>query len=68
MITTAPRLKTSADIPPEIAVPDELDTRLGKLTFIDGAPSDDTVQKVFDNLDFTRALDAYMNGYHLASL
>ena len=62
------KLHTSSDIPPGIAIPDELETRLGKLTFVDGAPSDETVEKVFDNLDFTRALDAYMNGYQLASL
>jgi hypothetical protein len=62
------KLKTTADIPPGIAVPDELDTRLGRLTFVDGAPSHDTVEKVYDNLDFTRALDAYMNGYQLVSL
>ena len=68
MATRSPKLKTTADIPPGIAVPDETDTRLGKLTFVDGAPSDDTVEKVYDNLDFTRALDAYMNGYQLASL
>ena len=57
----------NTDIPPGIAVPDELDTRLGKLTFVDGAPSDETVEKVYDNLDFTRALDAYMNAYQGAS-
>ena len=34
-----PELKTAADIPPGIAIPDEMDTRLGKLTFVDGAPS-----------------------------
>ena len=26
------------------------------------------MQKVFDNLDFTRALDAYLNAYQLVSL
>lgn len=62
------KLQTTADIPPGIAVPDELETRLGKLTFVDGAPSEDTVDKVYDNLDFTRALDAYLNGYQLVSL
>ncbi|HET6444560.1 MAG TPA: DUF1254 domain-containing protein, partial [candidate division Zixibacteria bacterium] len=68
MITTAPRLKTSADIPPEIAVPDESDTRLGKLTFVDGAPLEDTIQKVFDNLDFVRALSGYMDAHQGASV
>ena len=60
--------KTASDIPPGIAIPDEMDTRLGKLTFVDGAPSDETVKKVFDNLDFTNALNAYTNGYQLVSL
>jgi len=62
------KIKKTTDIPPGIAVPNELNTRLGKLTFIDGAPSDDTVEKIYDNLDFTRALDAYMNAYQLVSL
>ena len=48
-----PEAPSATDIPAGIAMPDEIDTRLGKLTFVDGAPSDDTVQKVFDNLDFT---------------
>jgi hypothetical protein len=65
---TTPATAVTTDIPPGIAMPDEIDTPLGKLTFVDGAPSDDTVQKVFDNLDFTRALDAYLNGYQLVSL
>jgi len=64
----AKKLQTAFDVPPEVFVPDELDTRLGKLTFTDGAPSEDTVEKIYDNLDFTRALDAYMNGYQLTSL
>ena len=60
--------QTSAEIPSGVAIPDEIDTRLGKLTFVDGAPTGDTVEKLYDNLDFTRALDAYMNGYQLTSL
>ena len=68
MAAESSKNQTSADIPPGIAIADEVDTRLGKLTFVDGAPSDDTVEKIYDNLDFTRALDAYMNGYQLTSL
>ena len=64
----AKKLGTAFDVPSNVFVPDELDSRLGKLTFTDGAPSDETVEKIYDNLDFTRALDAYMNGYQLASL
>jgi len=68
MVTTPTKLKTSADIPPEIAVPDESDTRLGKLTFVDGAPLEDTIQKVYDNLDFVRALSVYMDAHQGASV
>jgi hypothetical protein len=68
LASTAWAEKTASDIPPGIAIPDEMDTRLGKLTFVDGAPSDETVKKVFDNLDFTNALNAYTNGYQLVSL
>jgi hypothetical protein len=62
------KLKTTADIPPGIAVPDELDTRLGRLTYVDGAPSRDTIQKVQDNLDFMRALSVYMDAHQGASV
>ncbi|MGB5567025.1 MAG: DUF1254 domain-containing protein, partial [Acidimicrobiia bacterium] len=55
-------------IPENVITPDILNTRLGSLTFKDGVPSDDTVSKVYDNLDFTRALDAYMSAYQLVSL
>ncbi len=52
-------------IPENVLTPDILNTRLGSLTFKDGVPSDDTVSKVYDNLDFTRVLDAYMSAYQL---
>lgn len=55
-------------IPENVITPDILETRLGSLTFNDGVPSDDTVARVYDNLDFTRALDAYMSAYQLVSL
>ena len=60
--------KTADDIPTSLLTPDSMQSRIGELTFVDGAPSSETVEKVYDNLDFTRALDAYMNGYQLVSL
>jgi hypothetical protein len=51
---TAPEFKTTA-IPPGIAAPDKIETRLGTLKFFDGFPDDATVQKPYDNLDFQRA-------------
>ena len=39
-----------------------IDTRIGKLTFESGYPSNETVQKLYDELDFQRACQAYIWG------
>lgn len=49
-------------IPPGIATPDEVRTRLGTLRFFDGFPDDATTRTLFDNLDFQRAVQAYLLG------
>jgi hypothetical protein len=51
---------TATPIPPGIEVPNEVRTRLGTLRFFDGFPSDTTTQVLFDNLDFQRAVQAYL--------
>jgi hypothetical protein len=38
------------------------DTRIGKLNFESGYPSDDAVQKLYDEMDFQRACQAYLWG------
>ena len=55
-------------IPENLTTPDTLNSSLGELTFTDGAPSDDTVQTVYDNLDLSHAVQAYNNAYQLVSL
>ncbi|NGP06783.1 DUF1254 domain-containing protein [Rhodococcus sp. 14C212] len=50
----------STPIPPGIEVPDEVRTRLGTLRFFDGFPDDETTRTLFDNLDFQRAVQAYL--------
>ncbi|WP_318029154.1 hypothetical protein [Rhizobium ruizarguesonis] len=59
--------QTAPAIPPSITTPDKVETRLGTLDFKDGFPSPETVDKVYDNLDFTHALDAYMNTFQGAN-
>jgi hypothetical protein len=54
-------------IPPELTTPDKLDSRLGALEFKDGAPSAATVEKIYDNLDFTHALNVFLDCYQVAS-
>ena len=48
-------------IPERIMTPDVVDTRIGKLDFNDGRPSKSTVQKVYDNLDFARGMETFLN-------
>jgi hypothetical protein len=50
-----------------ISTPDKVESRLGTLEFKDGAPTQATVDKVYDTLDFTRGLDAFLNSYGGAS-
>ena len=39
-----------------------METRLGTLKFFDGFPDDASVEKLYDNLDFQRAVQAYLLG------
>lgn len=51
----------SAAIPPSISTPDRVDSRIGTLEFRDGAPSQTSLDKVYDNLDYTHAFEAVVN-------
>ena len=53
--------QTDPAISPAISTPDKVESRLGTLEFKDGAPSAATVAKVYDNLDFTHAFNAFVN-------
>jgi hypothetical protein len=55
-----PQYKYSTPMPPGIAVPDSVDTRLGTLHFFDGFPDKATAEKLWDALDFQRAVQAYL--------
>ncbi|WP_295487859.1 DUF1254 domain-containing protein [Accumulibacter sp.] len=55
-----PQLKFSTPMPPGVASPDKLETRLGTLNFFDGFPDKASAEKLFDNLDFQRAVQAYL--------
>ena len=61
-------MKMTTDIPPEITTPDSVETRLGTLHFFDGFPDDATVEKVYDNLDFQRGVQAFLTALPGASL
>jgi hypothetical protein len=50
-----------------LSTPDKVETSIGTLEFKDGAPSVETAEKVYDALDFTRALNVYNNSFRGAS-
>jgi hypothetical protein len=60
--------KFATDIPPAVTTPNKIDTRIGTLKFTDGFPDDATVEKVYDNLDFQRGLQAFLTAMPAASL
>jgi hypothetical protein len=60
--------KMTTPIPEGIAVPNQVDSRLGTLNFFDGFPDDATVEKLYDNLDFQRAVQSYLLGLPAVSM
>jgi len=57
-----PQYKYSTPIPPGIASPDKIESRLGTLNFFDGFPDQATAEKLWDNLDFQRSVQAFLLG------
>ena len=55
-------------VPPSITTPDKVETRIGTLDFKDGAPSKATLDKVYDDLDFTHAQRAFADTFQGVSL
>jgi hypothetical protein len=48
-------------IPEKIMTPDKVDTVLGTLNFVDGVPTIETTQKLYDNLDYLRGVEVFLN-------
>ena len=51
-----------------ISTPERLDSRLGTLEFVYGAPSKETVAKVYDYLDLMHGVETFVNAYQGASV
>jgi hypothetical protein len=60
--------QTPTGIPAAITTPNKVETRLGTLEFKDGMPNKATLEKVFDNLDFTHAFEAFVNTFQAANM
>jgi hypothetical protein len=66
-LSASAQAQVSEETVRSLSTPDKVESRLGTLEFKDGAPTVQTVEKVYDTLDFTHALDAYLNSYGGAS-
>ncbi len=65
---TPAKLKMTTDIPESITTPDRVETRIGTLKFFDGIPTKETSALVYDYLDFSRAMETFLNGIPAASI
>ena len=57
---TARDYTMTTPIAPGVATPNKVETSIGTLKLFDGYPSAETAEKVYDNLDRSRALQAYL--------
>src|SRR5215475_6944214 len=67
-VAQAPKMKMTTDIPQSITTPNSVETRIGTLKFFDGFPDKTTVEKVYDNLDFQRGVQAYLTSLPAVSI
>lgn len=58
----------AAELPLSLVTPDKVETRIGTLDFKDGAPSKATLEKVYNNLDYTYAFRAFMDNLRGVSI
>ena len=49
------------NIPASILTPDSVETRIGRLEFFDGFPTEATTRAVYDHLDFLRAVQVFLD-------
>jgi len=62
------KYKMTTQTPANVLIPDEVETRLGTLKFFDGVPTEETAAKVWDQLDFQRAVECMILTTPAASL
>jgi hypothetical protein len=58
----------TTETPPGIASPDKVETRFGTLHLFDGFPDKPSIEKLYDNLDFQRAVQGYLLAMPAVSL
>jgi hypothetical protein len=65
--STTKTYKMTTPIAPGVAVPDTVETSIGTLHLSDGVPDPETTMKIYDNLDRSRALQAYLLAFPIVN-
>ena len=60
--------QVSKEVLDSISTPNQVETSIGTLKFLDGAPYPETAERVYDYLDTMRGVDAFLKGMPGASL
>jgi hypothetical protein len=60
--------QVSQEILDAISTPDQVETSIGTLEFFDGIPTKETARRLYDNLDFLRGVETFLNGIPAASV
>ena len=55
-------------IPEKIMTPDKVETPFAPLDFVDGVPTAETTQRLYDNLDYIRGVEVFLNFIPAASM
>ncbi len=61
-MTAAAQFKNSTPIPPSVPAPDKVETPFGTVHLDDGFPDKDSADKIYNMLDFQRAVQGYLLG------
>jgi hypothetical protein len=64
----SPNMKMTTEIPESIIMQDKIKTRIGTLEFFDGFPTETTVKKAYDFLDFQRGVDVFLDEMRATSM
>jgi hypothetical protein len=60
--------KMQTEIPPSVLPKERVETRIGPVELVNGAPTAATTKSLYDNLDFVRGVDAFLSTLPGASL
>jgi len=60
--------QVSQEVLDSISTPNQVETSIGTLEFFDGIPTRETAERLYDNLDFLRGVETFLNGIPAGSV